>query len=306
MKRHLKKLLAWIFHLGQHFGLDILPRHFYSEIPVIHRLRKTEHWREPYSLVGVAGTDADRQLAFVRDTCTPQISQRLQELDIHRLACDKNGAVGYGPIEAQFLYAFVRTHQPQRITQVGCGVSTAVCLAAATDANYRPTITCIDPYPTNYLQEAARANQIRLIQQPIELLPVDYVRELQAGDLFFIDSTHTLGPAGEVTRIILEMLPRLGDRVFVHFHDIWLPHDFEPGLLSERIFFWHETALLMAFLCMNPRFSIRASLSLLHHQRLDELKQIFVGYQPMKIERGVRTSPGHYPTAIYLQVSRTD
>lgn len=31
--------------------------------------------------------------------------------------------------------------------------------------------------------------------------------QLAAGDLFFLDSTHTLGPAGQVSRIILRTAP---------------------------------------------------------------------------------------------------
>lgn len=302
IKEHLKKLLARTFHVGQHFGLDILPRHFYSEIPVIHRLRKTDHWREPYSLAGVAGADLDEQLEFVRTTVVPAVTERLRQFDVFRQACQSNGAIGYGPIEAQFLYAFVHTHRPRRITQIGCGISTSVCLTAAADAGYQPEITCIEPFPNSFLREAAGSNRIRLISQPVELLSLDFLNELEAGDLFFVDSTHTLGPAGEVTRIVLEMLPRLGDGVYVHFHDIWLPYDFEPAILADRTFFWHETALLMAFLAFNSRFRIRASLSQLHHQRIDQLAEVFANYQPMRFDRGIGTSPGDYPSSIFLEV----
>lgn len=45
IKDALKKQLAHVFHVGQRFGLDILPRHFYSEIPLLRKLRTTDHWR---------------------------------------------------------------------------------------------------------------------------------------------------------------------------------------------------------------------------------------------------------------------
>ncbi len=200
-----------------------------------------------------------------------------------------------------FLYAFVRTHKPRRIIQVGCGVSTAICIAAAADAKYEPTITCIDPFPTKYLTEAASYGQIKLVQQPVELLPLDFLQELAAGDLFFVDSTHTLGPAGEVTRIIVEMLPRLQDGVFIHFHDIWFPYDYESAILEERLFFWHETALLLAFLTLNSRYCVRASLSMLHYERPESLGNIFVDYRPMKSDHGLRVAAGHFPSSIYLE-----
>lgn len=253
-------------------------------------------------MCGVQGWSADEQLRFVESAMNDETRRVLADRDLYAEACAANKAIGYGPIEAEFLYAFVRQYRPQRIVQVGCGVSTSICLAAARDAGYQAQITCIDPYPTALLLEMERAGQIRLIRSPVETLNLDFLAELSAGDLFFVDSTHTLGPAGEVTRIILEMLPRLARGVFIHFHDIWFPYDFDSRIM-DRIFFWHETPLLLAFLCGNDRFQVRASLSLLHHERQPALGQLFPRYTPMKIERGVRARHGHYPNSIYLEVA---
>jgi hypothetical protein len=305
MKRQLKnlykKLLVKLFHVGQRLGVDVLPRHFYSEIPVIYRLRQAEAWRRPYSLLGL-DADPEEQLRFARDVVTPAIRDHLHRCDVYGAACVTNGEPGYGPIEAQFLYAFVRRWRPMRIVQIGCGVSTALCLAAAKDENYHPAITCIEPYPSPFLITASQAGQIRLLQEKVELLPPDFVSELKSGDLLFVDSTHTLGPAGEVTRIILDMLPRLAEGVNVHFHDIWLPYDFSPTILDDGLFFWHETALLHAFLCFNYRFRVRLSLSHLHHQRTRDISALFSGYEPLQIDRGIAISQGHYPSSIFLEV----
>lgn len=309
MKRSLKNLfkrsLVKLFHVGQRLGIDILPRHFYSEIPVIHQLRSTDHWRRSYSLIGLKA-DTDEQMQFASDVLPPAIQLHLKHSDVYAAACERNGEAGYGPIEAQFLYAFVRRHLPKRIIQIGCGVSTALCLEAADAENYVPEITCIEPYPSQFLTQEKQRGRIRLVEQKVELLPTDFVNELQAGDLLFVDSTHTLGPAGEVTRIILDVLPQLADGVFVHFHDIWLPYDFAPTILDEALFFWHETALLQAFLCLNHRFQLRLSMSQLHHQRLSELAVLFPNYRPMVFDRGVAVSSGDYPSSIYLQVESHD
>lgn len=301
IKNLFKKAIVKLFHLAQRLGVDVLPRHFYSEIPAIYQLRATDAWRQPYSLTGIAA-DTERQLLFAREIVTPAMREHFQRADVYAAACAENGEPGYGPIEAQFLYAFVRMHQPKRILQIGCGVSTAICVAAAADEGYAPEITCIEPYPTTYLTQSDKAGRIRLIQKQVQLLPPDFVKELQSGDLLFVDSTHTLGPAGEVTRIVLEVLPRLADGVYVHFHDIWLPYDFAPTLLDESLFFWHETALLHAFLCLNSRFDLRLSMSQLHHRRLSDFSTLFHGYQPMQFDRGIAVSTGHYPSSIYLQV----
>lgn len=54
--------------------------------------------------------------------------------------------------------------------------------------------------------------------------------QLAAGDLFFLDSTHTLGPAGQVSRIILELLPLLPAGAWVHFYDILFLYDYPRRL----------------------------------------------------------------------------
>lgn len=296
----MKSALARLFHAGQKFGWDILPRHFYSEIPDIGKLRASRHWREAFSMIDVPGADLDPQLAYVESIMTPAIRDRLAGASVHDAACAENGEPGYGRIESEFLYGFVATRRPARIVQVGCGVSTAVCLAAAKDTGTDIAITCIEPYPTAFLRKAANAGRITLIEAPVESLPYDFLGRLGSGDLFFVDSTHTLGPGGEVSRIILEMLPRLAPGVHAHFHDISFPYDYQGDILSTALFCWHETTLLHGFLACNARFRILASLSMLHHGRQDALKEFFPGYRPRLSEHGVTVTEGDYPSSLFL------
>jgi len=302
-KDYLKRMMASAFHLGQRFGFDVLPRSFYSEIPVVWRLRQTEHWREPFSMIAVEGADAAEQLEFLRQTIgeMPDSANRATSVFAH--ACQQNGAVGYGPIDTSVLYAFVAAKRPPKIVQVGCGVSTAICLAAAGDAGYVPQVVCIEPYPTPFLYTARDEGKIELIEEPVELLDIRCLVDLPANGLLFFDSTHTLGPAGEVSRLILEVLPRVPADVWVHFHDIWFPYDYAPHILDSAIFFWHESAMLHAFLVNNRRFRIAASLSMLHHAKQAELQALILDYKPSINSRGIMIRAGHYPSAIYLRVS---
>jgi hypothetical protein len=302
IKDALKRMLAGGFHLGQRIGLDLLPRHFYSEVPFVHRLQQSQHWRQPFSMIDVPGAAIDPQLAFVRRTLEEMPAGAQRMASVYTDACEVNGSAGFGPIEAQFLYGFVATHRPAKIHQIGCGVSTAICLQAALDAGYHADIVCIDPFPTEYLRRQHADGQIRLIVQPVELVAVESLVDLAEGDLFFVDSSHTLGPAGEVSRLILEVLPRLPDGVFAHFHDIWYPYDYAPSIF-EQLFFWHESVLLHAFLVGNNRFRVVASLSMLHHTKQCELQALFPEYQPCESSDGVQTSPGDYPSSIYIKAS---
>lgn len=302
-KNLLKSALAGLFHGGQKIGWDILPRHFYSEIPDIGKLRSSNHWRKAFSMIDVPGAELDPQLAYVERIMSPSIREQLARDSVHEAACAENGESGYGRIESEFLYGFVATQRPARIVQVGCGVSTAVCLAAARDSGSGTAITCIEPYPTPFLRRAADEGRITLIQAPVESLDYDFLQPLRSGDLFFVDSTHTLGPGGEVSRIILEMLPRLGPGVHAHFHDITFPYDYQGDILSTALFCWHEATLLHGFLACNARFRILASLSMLHHGRQDALKGLFPQYRPRLSEQGVTVTEGDYPSSIFLQAT---
>jgi predicted O-methyltransferase YrrM len=263
-------------------------------------LRSTSHWKAPRSFLGIRG-DIDAQVAWV-DQCTKTLRGSLNHFEVHKAAIKMNGSdQGYGEVEADFLYCFVRANRPAQILQIGCGVSTAVCLLAAKDEGYTPRIVCIEPYPTDFLKREQEAGRIQLVSKKLEDAGPECVDCLKSGDLFFVDSSHTLAPAGEVNLIILEMLPLLAPGTYVHFHDIHFPYDYSPDILSTALFFPHETALLYAFLAMNDHFEIAASLALLHHRRIDDLLRFFPAMKPRVFDEGLTLETGHYPSSIYLR-----
>jgi hypothetical protein len=288
------------FELGQRLGIDILPRHFYSEIPDMRRLRSATVWKAPRTMFGIQG-GIDAQVRWV-DHCTGRYRPSLRNFQIHQNAVRMNGSdEGYGQVEADFLYCFVRSVRPKKIVQIGCGVSTAVCLIAAADEGYSPEITCIEPYPTDFLKREHAAGKLILVPRKVEEVGANCSSSVRSGDLFFVDSSHTLAPAGEVNLILLEAMPRIAAGVYVHFHDIHFPYDYSPDTLSSALFFPHETALLYAFLLMNDCFEIAASLSMLHHLRLDDLVRFFPDMRPREFDEGLTRESGHYPSSIFLR-----
>jgi len=297
-----KQGLRTIFELSQHLGVDILPRHYYSEIPDVNDLRGHDEWKQPRSMVGINGIAIPDQLQFVRDCCPPPVVQRLGAGDIHPQACLKNGESGFGPVEADFLHAFIASRRPRRIVQVGCGVSTAVILRAAEEANYTPELLCIEPFPTEFIRAADRAERIELVPRKAQKVPLEVLTELDGDDFLFVDSSHTVKPGSEVNRLILEVLPRLKRGTWVHFHDIFFPYDYQRGLLSDELFFCNESVLLQAYLTNNPRYTIRASLSMLHYAAPDELREYLPNYHPAENEQGLKRSEDHFPASTYLQV----
>jgi hypothetical protein len=302
LKHWMKRLMRSTFEVGQRFKVDILPRHFYSEIPSMHQLRATTTWRRPRIMNHIAGAELLSQQAFVF-YCTQGLGSTMSTASLHRRACDMNGLQeGFGPTEADFLYCFVRSQKPPRIVQIGCGVSTAICILAAADAGYKPEIICVEPYPNEFLIQQAAAGTLRLVASKFEDSALPLREILQGGGLFFVDSSHTLGPAGEVTQLICDTLPTLPTGTWVHFHDIMFPYDYSPHILTSELFFCHETALLHAFLVQNERYSIAASLSMLHHERPDELAKCLPNYHPARFDQGLLVTDGHHPSSIYLRV----
>src|SRR5687768_6261264 len=122
IKNASKKALRGLFELGQRMGFDVLPRHFYSEIPDIRQLRSSAEWKAPYSMIGVAGADIQSQLDFIKECCTADAIAAMTRQNIHQAASRSNGEEGFGVIEADFLYAFVVTKRPRQIFQIGGGV----------------------------------------------------------------------------------------------------------------------------------------------------------------------------------------
>jgi len=177
-------------------------------------------------------------------------------------------------------------------------------IRAAEVAGFDLDITCVDPYPTGYLQRLAHQGRITLLAEPAQDVALQTFTELQAGDLLFVDSTHTVKPGSEVNRLILEVFPRLVTGVTVHVHDVTWPYDHPRGILDEALFFWNESTLLHAFLVNNVRFTVRACLSQLHYERPDQLRQLVPWYRPQANDDGMssHSRPGeHFPSSVYLQ-----
>jgi len=297
MKSLMKSAIRRLFTFGQRCGIDILPRHYYSEIPDIGKLQRTSWWRKPYSMTGIEGADCEDQLRFAKATVTIDMADSA----VYSLACEENGAQGFGIIEAEFLFNYIMVHRPKSVIQVGAGVSTSIILQAAQAASYAPHVICVDPYPTPLLKKLQALNKIELLTLPVQEVSPTLVSRLGTGDLFFVDSTHTLGPSGEVSRLVLEWLPQLSPGVRAHFHDVSFPYDYNPDILQKALFFPHETTLLYAFLCLNRSFRILCSLSMLHHHHRSDLGKIFPHYNPMPMEDGVMTEEGHFPSSIYIE-----
>ena len=290
-------------------GLHVLPRHYYSPVVDIDALRATrERWARRATMCGVSW-DVDAQANRLREICLP-FRDEYAGNDIYRRATEGRFGPGYGPIEAQALHALVRTLRPRSIVEVGSGVSTACLVGAAKrnerDGAPRARITCIEPHPSDAL---AALEGISLVASPVQVAPRELFAGLDAGDLLFVDSSHTAKTGSDVYHLVLEVLPGLRAGVAVHFHDIYLPYDYSP-LSLKTLWHWNETAFVHAFLVHNARVRALFCMSLLHSDRPELLAELFPGYAPEPLRHGLVSDEApplayprrHLPSSLVLEI----
>jgi predicted O-methyltransferase YrrM len=159
----------------------------------------------------------------------------------------------FPPHDAAVLYAMVRLLRPTRIVEIGSGWSTTVTAAAIEDGGLTTKLTCIEPYPRDFLR--SMGDVLTLREERVELTPASVFAELEAGDLCFIDSSHVVKTGSDVVHELLEVVPRLTDGVVVHMHDVFIPEDYPRGWV-ENGFNWNEQYLLQAYLVGNTRAEV--------------------------------------------------
>jgi predicted O-methyltransferase YrrM len=311
-KNTIKRMLLDIHKLGIKFGIHILPVHYYSPIANIAELRETrETWAKKSEMPGIS-VDLDQQAFSLKTICMPYQSEYAGN-KVYQEGISSHFGPGYGYIEAQALHGFIRHYKPSRIVEVGSGAST-YCMLKASEMNFQETgqrasITSIEPYPSDRLRSLT---QIELISQQVQKVPIEVFTALGENDLLFIDSSHTVKPGGDVNYLILEVLPRLHPGVVVHFHDIYLPYDYQRDV-CQTFFHWAETSLLRAFLTFNEKAKIIVCLSHLHYENKDLLRKVFPEYNSQLDEDGLHPDtykpfdpiPEHFPSSIYILIQDT-
>lgn len=161
----------------------------------------------------------------------------------------------FPPQDALLLSALVRQLAPARMVEVGCGWSTTVTARAIASAGLPTELTCIDPYPRDFLASIPQVAALR--REKVEHTPLAVFEALGPGDVCFIDSSHVAKTGSDVAHLVLQVLPRLATGVVVHVHDVFLPGDYPQGWVRAG-FGWNEQYLLQAYLADNPRVRVLA------------------------------------------------
>jgi predicted O-methyltransferase YrrM len=227
--------------LSDRWGYHIRPIHYYEPLPDFRAITAEQiNRRRTYASIDFHSED---QIALL---C--ELARYRDEL--HDLDFDFENDFFSG-FDAAVYYSLIRHLQPARIIEIGGGHSTRLA-ARAIARNGNGRLTCIEPYPEPRLLDANLS--VEIIQKRVEEIEIDFFENLEAGDILFIDSSHSVKFGSDVCYEFLEVLPRLKRGVWVHVHDIFFPHDYPAEWLIDRRLALNEQYLLEAFLAFNKNF----------------------------------------------------
>jgi Methyltransferase domain len=181
------------------------------------------------------------------------------------------GNRSFGAMDAVAYYGLVRELQPKRVVEVGAGHSSLVLARAVAANGGGADVTLIEPYPDMSVLGDLPAGWTleRTIVQKAGLQAFD---SLEAGDVLFYDGSHCVETGGDVNWMLFTVLPRLKPGVWIHFHDIFWPHDYGPEWVLTEGLSWNEQYILQAFLMHNRAYRVRIANAMLtmHPSRVFE------------------------------------
>ena len=164
----------------------------------------------------------------------------------------------YGHYDALMLYGMLREARPRRIIEVGSGFSSAAMLDVGEHVLGRAVeFTFIDPDMTRLraLLRPDDSARVRLIEKPVQEVPLEIFTTLGENDVLFIDSSHVSKIGSDVNRLFFDVLPALAPGVLIHIHDVAGNLEYPRDWLEEGRA-WNEQYLLRAFLMNNVAYRI--------------------------------------------------
>ena len=246
--------------LSDAWGYHIRPIHYYEPLPDFRAITPEQTQRKrDYPAIDFHW---DEQLRLLSE-----LEPYARELPESELVNDY-----FSGLDAVVYYSLIRQLKPRRIIEIGGGYSTQIA-SKALSANQSGRLTCIEPYPEERLNGSAFG--VHLVTKRVEELDVNFFSALEANDILFIDSSHTVKFGSDVCYEFLEILPALKRGVWVHVHDIFFPHDYPAEWLVKRRLALNEQYLLEAFLSFNRDFQIALSNHWLQLEYLNDAARVW-------------------------------
>lgn len=182
--------------------------------------------------------------------------------------------------DALVQYGLVRSRQPRRYVEIGCGWS-SLLLARALGRNETPcAVTLVEPYP-NHAVLSKVPDSWEVIESPLQRAPLELFDRLGEGDVLFYDGSHCSKVASDVNWFFFRVLPRVRPGVLIHVHDIFFPHEYPRPWIFERGQTWNEQYILQALLMNSTAYQVEIVNRMLAEVRRSEVEQLYRGVRPV-------------------------
>jgi hypothetical protein len=273
-----RRVAGAVRRVAHAFGQDIVSRNFYSPVPNWELLPDNVFERRS-PLRGIE-FDLDAHVVFL-STLEPYL------LEFEPPPGFEWGNGMYDSVEADVLYAMVRHHRPKRVIELGSGFSSLIIAAAGrrNAAEGSPArYTAHDPFAREFVRHGVQGLEFR--DESAADVPLAEFEALSAGDVLFIDTTHTVKLGSEVNRLILDVFPTIAPGVLVHVHDVFLPYEYPRGFF-ERGLYWAEQYLLQGFLTQNSAWEVVLPSNALVRERQADVARLVRSFHP-------RSGPGAF------------
>lgn len=239
----------------------VVPGHFFSPIPSEEDLtQRIQTMPSSETVHEVDGIDVSLEKQL---TLWEALLPHLEHIPFSVEPCGDNRYYfangSYEQGDGAILYAMLHHLRPKKIIEIGCGYSSLLTFdVVRNELRGETKITLIDPYPelAIALIGAERLASATLIGDKVQNVATDLFRELNAGDLLFIDSTHVAKAGSDVLHDYFTILPALKPGVIIHIHDIFWPFEYLPESFSGNFPAWNELYLLRALLTNNTAYEI--------------------------------------------------
>lgn len=254
----------------------VVPRDFNSPLPDVERLDGA-FWETPRSMLGI-----DLAVDQAIELLTRQLAPYIEEFEPPPDQPGYTFASGsYGTLDAEVLYAIVRSRKPKVLVEFGSGASSHfIQMAARRNAGEgRPLDHRIyDPYPfTASPLGPVSGTKVEAIRAE-DLDPTLITDLLDEGDVLFVDTSHTVKTGGDVDHICSAIIPRLAPGVWVHVHDVFLPFEYPRTWVIDDRRLWAEQYLVHAFLAFNDAFSVRFPAMAVSRAAPDTVAELVPGF----------------------------
>ncbi len=265
-------------------GYELLERHFYNPLPDLDNL-PARLWAGAWDLPGV-DLRVDEAVRFLDEELRPHIRDFTPPYTLDASGTGGTGTFylqngGYESVDAESLYGILRHIKPKKVLELGSGASSHVIDFArrANEVDGSPfDHEIVDPYPFGNPMGPVADAVVRPVRGE-DLDPCE-VEQLEDGDVFFVDTTHTVKTGGDVAHIILNLLPRLPRGVWAHVHDVFLPYEYPREWVVKKRRAWAEQYMLQAFLAFNQTYEVMFPAQAVVRLAPDVVKDVVPSFRP--------------------------